>query len=211
MQLRDGGVAQLGSARQVALARRARSLRLARIELGLEVLHVDDGVLLVLPFGLARVEALLGGGDVAAQGLEPLLGGLVALLHERLLLDLHLRELALGGVDFFGHAVDLDAQAAGRLVHQVDGLVGQEAVGDVAVRQLGRRHDGAVGDAHAVVDLVLLLQAAQDGDGVLDGRLAHQHRLEAALERGVLLDVLAVLVERGRADGMQLAAREARA
>ena len=35
-----------------------------------------------------------------------------------------------------------------------------------------------------------------------------QHRLEAALERRVLLDVLAVLVERGRADAAQLAARE---
>ena len=35
-----------------------------------------------------------------------------------------------------------------------------------------------------------------------------QHFLEAALERGVLLDVLAVFVERGGADAMQLAARE---
>ena len=41
-------------------------------------------------------------------------------------------------------------------------------------------------------------------------RLADQHLLEAALERGVLLDVLAVFVERGRADAVQLAARERR-
>ena len=61
-----------------------------------------------------------------------------------------------------------------------------------------------------MVDLVALAQAAQDADRVLDGRLADQDRLEAALERGVLLDVLAVLVERGRADGVQLAAREHR-
>ena len=33
-------------------------------------------------------------------------------------------------------------------------------------------------------------------------------RLEAARQRGVLLDVLAVFVERGRADAMQLAARQ---
>ena len=32
------------------------------------------------------------------------------------------------------------------------------------------------------------------------------HRLETALQRGILFDVLAVLVERGGADGMQLAA-----
>ena len=41
-------------------------------------------------------------------------------------------------------------------------------------------------------------------------RLVHQHRLEAALQRRVLLDVLAVLVQRGRADGVQLAARQHR-
>ena len=38
--------------------------------------------------------------------------------------------------------------------------------------------------------------------------LADEHLLEAALQRGVLLDVLAVFVQRGRADAVQLAARE---
>ena len=41
-------------------------------------------------------------------------------------------------------------------------------------------------------------------------RLVDHHRLEAALQRGVLLDVLAVLVERGRADHVQLTAGEHR-
>ena len=41
------------------------------------------------------------------------------------------------------------------------------------------------------------------------GSLDHD-RLEAPLERRVLLDVLPVLVERGRADGVQLAARQHR-
>ena len=58
--------------------------------------------------------------------------------------------------------------------------------------------------------LVALLEPAQDRDRVLDARLADVHRLEAALERRVLLDVLAVLVERRRADRAQLAAREHR-
>ena len=40
--------------------------------------------------------------------------------------------------------------------------------------------------------------------------LADQHRLEAPLQRRVLLDVLAVLVERGRADRAQLAAGQHR-
>ena len=41
-------------------------------------------------------------------------------------------------------------------------------------------------------------------------RLVDHHRLEAALERRVLLDVLAVLVERRGADAVQLAAGEHR-
>ena len=135
---------------------------------------------------------------------------LVLLLEQRLPLDLELHDAPLHLVDLLGQAVDLDAEPARRLVHQVDRLVGQEAVADVAVGQRGRGHQRVVGDADAVVDLVPLLEAAEDGDGVRDAGLAHQHRLEPALERGVLLDVLAVLVQRGGADDAQLAARERR-
>ena len=43
-----------------------------------------------------------------------------------------------------------------------------------------------------------------------DRRLADEHRLEAPFERGVLLDMLAIFVERGRADAVQFAAGEGR-
>ena len=58
--------------------------------------------------------------------------------------------------------------------------------------------------------LVALPDAVQDLDRLLDGRLVDQDRLEAALQGGVLLDVLAVLVQGGGADGLQLAARQRR-
>ena len=54
------------------------------------------------------------------------------------------------------------------------------------------------------------MQAAQDRDRVLHRRLVDHDRLEAALQGGVLLDVLAVLVERRGADAVQLAARQHR-
>src|ERR1700730_12822523 len=60
------------------------------------------------------------------------------------------------------------------------------------------------------MDLVALLQPAQNRDGVLAARLLDHHGLEATLERSVLLDIFAVLVERGRTDAMQFAAREHR-
>ena len=139
------------------------------------------------------------------ERLEALLAGGVGLLGQRHPLDLELADAPLDDVDLGGQRVDLDAQLGGRLVDEVDGLVGQEAAGEVAVGQHGGGDERGVLDAHAVVHLVALLEAAQDGDGVLDGRLADEHLLEAALEGGVLLDVLAVLVERGGADHAQLA------
>ena len=137
-------------------------------------------------------------------------GCLVLLLLQRLLLDLQLDDAPLELVEHLGLGVDLHADARRGLVDQVDGLVRQLAVGDVAVRERRGGHDRRIGDLDPVVHLVALLQAAQDRDGVLDRGLIHQHLLEAPLERGILLDVLAVLVERGGADAVQLAARERR-
>ena len=74
--------------------------------------------------------------------------------------------------------------------------------------ELGGGDDGRVGDVHGVVQLVAFLQAAQNGHRALHVRLVHQHLLEAALQRGVLFDVAAVLVQRGGADAVQLAARQ---
>ena len=61
-----------------------------------------------------------------------------------------------------------------------------------------------------MVHLVALLEPAEDTDGVLRRRLADVHLLEAAFQGWVLLDVLAVLVQGGRADQAQLTAGEQR-
>ena len=103
-----------------------------------------------------------------------------------------------------------DAQARTRFVDEVDRLVGEVTVGDVAVGEVGRRDDRLVGDRDAVVRLVALAQPLQDLDRVRDRRLVDLDRLEPAFERRVLLEVLAVLVERGGTDGLELTAREHR-
>ena len=58
--------------------------------------------------------------------------------------------------------------------------------------------------------LVTVLEPMQDLDCLVHGGLAHQHGLEPALERRIALDVLAVLVERRRADDVHLSARQSR-
>ena len=101
-----------------------------------------------------------------------------------------------------------DAHAGGGLIDQVDGLVGQRTVGDVAGGHLGGGGDGLGGDGELVVRLVLALDAHEDLDGLLDAGLLDDDGLEAPLQGGVALDVLAVVVQGGGADGLQLAAGE---
>ena len=147
-------------------------------------------------------------GEFFLDDFEALARGFVLLALEGGLLDFEGGGLAFEVVDLGGDGADLVGERGGGLVDQVDGLVGEEAVGDVAVGERGGGDDGGVLDADLVVRLVALAQAAQDGDGVFDVGLADVDELEAALEGGVLLDVLAVLVEGGRADGAQAAAGE---
>ena len=210
LKLGDLAVAQLGGALQVGLALGALGLAVRRRELLLEVAHGRDLRLLVLPLGLHPGAALLQLGELALEHGAAVLGGSVLLLAQRRQLDLELHRAAVELLDLLGDGVDLDPQPGGGLVDEVDRLVGQEAIGDVAVAERRGGDRRGVLDAHAVVLLVALLEPAQDRDGVLDRRLADHHRLEAPLQRGVLLDVLAVLVERRRADGAQLAAGEHR-
>jgi hypothetical protein len=61
-----------------------------------------------------------------------------------------------------------------------------------------------------VVRLVAVAQPLEDLHGLLDGRLVDADLLEAPLQRRVALEVLAVLVERRRADGLQLATGQRR-
>ncbi len=171
------------------------------VDLGDDV-HVA-GLPLLLPLALGQDELLL----LVAQRR----GQLEVLAVDRALLAAaHVGDLVveLAQVRRGGHPADPEPGAG--LVDQVDRLVGQEPVGDVAVGERGRRDQRLVGDRDPVVRLVAVAQALEDLDRVRDRRLLHLDRLEAALEGGVLLEVLAVLVQRGRADGLQLSAREHR-
>ncbi len=61
-----------------------------------------------------------------------------------------------------------------------------------------------------MVRFVALLEPAQNRDRILDRWLTNEHRLEAPLQRCVLLDVLAILIERGGADHAQLSTPQQR-
>mmetsp|Transcript_10904 Transcript_10904/g.31281 ORF Transcript_10904/g.31281 Transcript_10904/m.31281 type:complete len:215 (-) Transcript_10904:328-972(-) len=61
-----------------------------------------------------------------------------------------------------------------------------------------------------MVDFIALLEAAENADGVLDGWLGHHDLLKPAFQCLVLLNVLLVLLEGGRADAPQFASGKKR-
>ena len=154
-------------------ARRARPPRAPAPAARARTVTALDRVLLALPLRLHPVGALLQVGDLALDRLAPRdarprrsPSPAPAARSRSCMMRRSISSISVG------MRVDLDAQPRGRLVDQVDRLVGQEAVGDVAVRQRRGGDDRRVLDVDAVVDLVALLQPAQDRDRVLDRRLA---------------------------------------
>jgi hypothetical protein len=143
------------------------------------------------------VLAGLVGASVRRLGDEPDLGHLtsrgprqaLSTASQRLALDLELHDPPRDLIELRRHRIDLRPEPRRRFIGEVDGLVTQEAIGDVPVREHRRRHERGVLDAHAVMDLVALLEPAEDRV-ILHRRLVHHDRLEPALERRVLLDVL---------------------
>ncbi len=94
-----------------------------------------------------------------------------------------------------------------RLVHQVDGAVGQAVVAQVPRRKFRCGLDGGGGVGDLMMLLVALLEPLQDAHGLFDGRFLQRDLLEAARQRAVLLDLL-VLVERRRSHDAETAASQ---
>ena len=187
--------------------------------------HRDAG-----PLGDDLVDLLLGDDHAAGRRLD-----VEALAHRHQVLagGLFLLAVEVGALEVLGrdralHLLDGDADrlvdlaellavaglaqlgAGAGLVDEVDGLVGQEAIGDVAARLVDGGLEGFLRELDVMERLVAVLHTAQDLDGLLLGGRVDLDRLEAALERPILLDVLAVLGRRGGADAADLAARQRR-
>ena len=137
LEVRDLAVAQLGGALVVELALGALELAAGLVE-ALAQLAVALGLLLLaLPLGAHAGGLLAQVGELALDLALALGRGLVLADGDQL--DLELLDAALDLVDLGGDGGELDRDARGGLVDEVDRLVGQEAVGDVAVATAWRR------------------------------------------------------------------------
>src|SRR5437764_561286 len=100
------------------------------------------------------------------------------------------------------------ARSRAGFVNHVDRFIGQEAVGDIALRHLRGCLQRRIWNRNLVVLFVFLAQTFKDLYGFLHRGWLDDYGLEATLESAVLLDVLAVLVECRRTDALQLATRK---
>ena len=133
LQLGDPAVLQLGGFVEVILPLGLLQGGVGGLQVLPELLHLSDGALLVVPLGFLGLELLPHVGELLLDLRQVLLGELVGLLLQGGLLNLMLDDLPLDDVQLGGHGVHLGADHGAGLVHQVDGLVRQEPVGDIAV------------------------------------------------------------------------------
>ena len=95
-------------------------------------------------------------------------------------------------------------------IDQVDRLVRQEAVRNITVRVRYREVDGVVGVSDGMKLLVPVFDPEQNLGGVGFVRRRNLYRLEAALQRTIFFDRLAILARSGGADALDLTARQRR-
>ncbi len=207
-QLAQCAITQAGGIFQLVFTFSLLHFQAGLLNFFLGALQAGDGLFFGLPAGVQLAGMLLQIGQLFFDALQALFGGLILFFLEGLTLDFKLHDLAVHLVQSLRFGVDLGPQAGGGLVDQIDGFVRQMPVGDITAGEGGSGNHRRVGDAHAVVHLITLLEAAQDADGLFYGRLIHQNGLEAALQGGVFFHMLAVFVNGRGADHMQLTARQ---
>ena len=100
--------------------------------------------------------------------------------------------------------------ARARFVQQIDRLVRQEAVGNVAAREIHGVADRIFRIAHGMEFFVAVAHALQHANRLIFTRRGHLDRLEAPLERAILLNRLAVFRRRRRADALNFAPAQRR-
>ncbi len=108
------------------------------------------------------------------------------------------------------NADGIQTHAGSGFVQHVDGLVRQETFTDVAFCQQDRRPDGVRCVTDLVVGFVLGTEPVQNLDGIFGVGRIHHDGLETAFQGRVLLDILAVFVDGGGTDALELASGQRR-
>ena len=122
-----------------------------------QLLHFADGLLFVFPLCLHFLELGAQVRQFLLDVLQMLLRQRVGVLFQGRFLDFMLHDLAGNLIQLGRHGVDLRADHGARFVHQVDGLIRQETVGNIAVGERRRGNQRLILDLDAVEHLITFL------------------------------------------------------
>ena len=196
-------VLEFGSAVQVVAGFGLLHLVLRLLQGFLEALEFSVLCAAFLPTVLHQLYSRIRRCEFFTEFFQALYAVVVGFLRQGLLLDFHLEFLTLQGVQGFRHRIHLRLYQACGFVNQVDGLVRQESIADVAVRKFHRRHQRVVMQTHAMVRVKAILDATQNRNGFFFARFVNLHGLETAFQGRILLDVLTVFLRGRRTDAVQ--------
>ena len=119
-----------------------------------DLLNVVNLTLLSLPAGTECVYFLFEFGDFLFE-LSNLL--LVIFAQNSLPFNLLLLQTALHFIEFFGYGITFHTQLCGCFVHQINGFIRQETVGNVTLRKFNRSDTGIILYSHLMVVLISFL------------------------------------------------------
>ena len=156
-KLRELAVLELGRLIEVIALLCALNLAVRVLDLLANLRKLRDARLFVFPLCLRLGKGFLLLRKLLLDGRQSLLREIVGLLPECRRLNLKLHAAAVHLIEFRRQRVELGLNHCAGFIDQVDCLVGQEAVGDIAVRKHGRADQCAVLNFHVVVVLVALL------------------------------------------------------
>ena len=133
LQFVQGAIAQTGRFLEVGITFCHFHLVVNLVELFFKLLQVEDGLFFCLPLGGHRGRFFFQVSQFALKLFQAILRGFVFFFLQRLLFNLELHNGPIHLVQRLWLRVNLGAQVCGRLVDQVDGLVWQFTVSDVAL------------------------------------------------------------------------------
>jgi len=163
--------------------------------------------LFALPFGFVRAFLFFEFGQFLTDLFQ---FGFVVLALDGFALDFQLLYFTRNFVQLFRYGVYFHTQFGCCFIHQVDGLIGQETVGNVSVTQLDCGNDGIVFDTYVVMVFVTFFQSTQNRDGAQRIRFVDHNSLESTFQRLVLLEIFLIFVEGCSTDASQFATSQCR-
>ena len=175
-----------------------------------EFLHIFHGPFFIVPLNLHHIEFFALVSQFLLKFRQAFTTELIVFFFQRRFLNFQLNDFTVDFVHFLGHRVNFGANHRAGFINQIDGFVRQKPVGNITVRQRGRRDNRVVHDLHTVENFVTLLQTAKNGDCVRHSRFIHQNRLETAFKGRVFFDILSVFVKGRGADTVKLSPSEHR-